>query len=570
MEEKPILGEETHINLGDTSPFTLPWVKDPFGKERPPLSIEAMRLSVELAANTYAMNVDPWINAGWQDITIQVDGDLTSGVEPADNKPFSRLSSAWKMYRVRSRIQQKSPLGQMVGALRQIEKSDTGKGLVMCHPTEDGRYIVAISFMGTGARLYDWFSNFRMVSEDGMHKGFLQLTRQFEDNEASIAFPQTAKELGMENLTLKQILQEAQQEDSRFVLWLVGHSQGAAIMQVYCHHKMKHDGVLPRNIVGYGFAPPSVAIGPAIKDPAAYPLYSVVNSDDLIPRMGSEVHLGMLLIYFAGEDIRRQCYPWPRDEASVHNRMAVRPMLVHMTDTAGCIETSISYFRALSQLSPQDILTILRGIAGKHAALQKMLVAADGRLDAVLRFLCRHLASAYQSITGHDIDELSVSVMEEKIAATISTIGLKPFNNALMELMLYPHTCVRRSGALMGSYPYITLFGTDQLKPMVWRSGRPPLIMSPSELSRTSAGRTMAPLHNRHKALAIRKNRSTRSYSSQRRTSIAARRPSLSEHAQRVLPTDDQQSSRRMDDVTDNSLYLDGRHEPDSLHTDVH
>ena len=568
MEEKPILGEETHANLGDMTPFTLPWVKDPFGKYRPPLSIEAMRLSVELAANTYAMEVEPWIKAGWQDITIQVDGNLTNGVEPTEGKPISWLASAWKMYRVRSKIQQKNPLGQVVGALRQIEKSDTGKGLVMCHPTEDGRYIVAISFMGTGARLYDWFSNFRMVSEDGMHKGFLQLTRQFEDNENDIVFPQTAKELGLESLTLTQILQEAGKEDSRFILWLVGHSQGAAIMQVYCHHKMKRDGVLPANIVGYGFAPPSIAIGTAIDDPAAYPLYLVINSDDLVPRMGSEIHLGMLLIYFAGEDIRRQCYPWPRDEVSVRNRMTVRPMLTHMTDTAGCIETSIAYFRALSQLPPQDILTILRGIAGKHAALQKMLVVADGRLDAVLRFLCRHLASAYQSITGHDVDELSISVLAEKIYSTITSIGLKPFNNALLELMLYPHTCVRRSGALMGSYPYITLFGTDQLKPMIWRHGRPPLIMGISELSRTSAGRTMAPLHNRHKALVVRKNRSLHTYSGQRRTRSSASRRTAS--VQEELPDDQPNACRRMNNAENDSFYLDGDHERDCLHTDVH
>ena len=167
------------VDLGNVTPLTLPWTADPFGYLRPPLSVEALRLSAELARCTYTMSVDRWVQAGWRDVTIQVDGSLTEGVD-AD---AGWLKSRWRLHRVRSRIRQRNPIGQVMGAIRQKDKSDTGKVLVMLHPAPDGRYVVAISFMGTGGRFYDWFSNFRMTSEGGVHKGFLQLPRQFEDNE---------------------------------------------------------------------------------------------------------------------------------------------------------------------------------------------------------------------------------------------------------------------------------------------------------------------------------------------------------------------------------------------------
>lgn len=516
MVEQYVCGPVTHVDIGNTSPLTLPWVQDPFGALRPPLSLEAMRMSVELAGATYGMAVEPWLRAGWQDVTIQVDGNLTSGIGEADEerpRAMTRLKSAWRMHRVRARMRQRNPIGQVVGALRQLEKSDTGKVLVMDHPTSDGRWVVAISFMGTGARFYDWFSNFRMSSEEGMHQGFLQLTRQFEDNEEDVTFPRTAQALGLESLTLRQVVEEARNPNSRFILWLVGHSQGGALMQLYCRHKLLEDGVLPRNILGYGFASPSVAEGMAVADPGAYPLYHIINSDDLVPRMGAQVHLGLLLCYRAGEDIRRQCYSWPRDERSVRNRMAVRPLLSAMQDTPSCIEAAVAYFHVLEQRTPEDMLAGLNGPSERHQALRRMLNAADSRVDAVLRYLCRHLEAAHQSITGQPIDRGHVGEMQERIAAVVEQMGVKAFMTALQQLMAYPHTCVGRKGALTGAYPYITLFGAEELRPAVWQPGRPPKLVMADGQQQAAPEKTAPALLNRHRPSATRLCRGARRYS---------------------------------------------------------
>ena len=214
-----VRGPGTGVSLEDMTPLLLPWARDPWGALRPPVSVEAMRMSAELASATYQMDIEPWLQAGWRDVTIQVDNDLVTDFIPSHRAgAMQKLTATWRMHRVRSKLRQRNPLGQMAGALRQIKGSDTGKALVMIHPAALGRYVVAVSFMGTGSRFYDWFSNFRMSSEDGVHRGFLQLARQFEGNEDHILFPVTARELGLEKLTLRNILEEAAHPDSRFTL----------------------------------------------------------------------------------------------------------------------------------------------------------------------------------------------------------------------------------------------------------------------------------------------------------------------------------------------------------------
>ena len=483
------------VALGNVTPLTVRWVSDPWGKLRPPLSVEAVQMSARLAAATYHMEVDPWLQAGWRDVTIQVDGALTDGVEasPGEGSAMQRLAAAWKLHRVRQRIRQRNPLGQVMGAFRQREKSDTGKVLVMLHPTEDGRYVVAISFMGTGERFYDWFSNFRMTSEGGVHKGFLQLTRQFEDNEEDISFPETAQELGLEKLTLRHVLEEARNPNSRFILWLVGHSQGGALMQVYAHHKIQEDGVLPGNLVGYGFASPSAMSGLAVNDPSAYPLYHVLNSDDVVPRMGAQVHLGVCLIYPTDDELRSRCYNWSWDRESVQRRQAVGAIIRRMTDTPACIEVAVAYLSALGSYTPEDILDSL-GAWGTRLPLRRLISAADARVDDLLRYACRHMTAAYLSICGEEMSTGRVAALQAEITALMEQLGVKRFTMTMKELMGQPHRIGEHvEGAEMGAYPFIARYGVERLVPAIWRSGRPPVLVRAARALTGEAAAQMQP-----------------------------------------------------------------------------
>ena len=485
------------IDLSNVAPLMAAWTGDPWGKLRPPVSVEAVEMSALLAQATYRMDVDAWVAKGWRDVTLQVDGDLTDGVEPGEKNGMQRLASAWKMFRVRQKIRGGNPLGEVMGALRQREKSDTGKAVVMIHPAGLGRYVVAISFMGTGERLYDWLSNFRMTAEEGAHKGFLQLTRQFEDNEAEIDFPETARELGLEKLTLRHVLEEMRHPNSRFVLWLSGHSQGAAVMQLYAHHKMVEDGVLPRNLVGYGFASPTVMSGLAVDDPSAYPLYHVQNTEDIVTRVGAQVHLGVCLMYRAGADLRGCCYGWSTDPAACNNRQLVARVFRHMQDTPTCIETTMAYLNVLASFKPEDMTEAL-GALGVYAPVKKLMNAADQRVDNLLRTAQQHMAATHVSIAGKPVDMQRVAEIQAEITEIVNHIGLKAFTNAQMELMGQPHRLNMQESGRISPYMYIARHGVEQLIPAIWCSGRPPRLVYASRQVGSAADVTpQAELFNR-------------------------------------------------------------------------
>lgn len=450
-------GPLTGADLTDTAPLLQPMRPDPWGNLRPALSRQALRLSAELSAATYRMAVEPWMAAGWQDVTIQMDGELTPLI-PSEGW----LAGEVRKQRVRLQLRHQDPVSQVLGALRQRRSSDTGKALVMIRKAENGRYIVAVSFMGTGRRFYDWFSNFRVSAPDGFHKGFSQLTSQFEANESQIEFPCTAKALGVEKLTLAHILEEMKSPDSRFFLWLSGHSQGGAVMQVYAHRKLMQCGVHPGNLLGYGFASPSVMSAETALSPQAYPLYHVHNSDDLIPRCGSAVHLGVCLTYPSDEELRRRCYGWPRDGASVEARLAVRPVIRRMTDTPSCILQALTYLTLLRERRAGEITAML----GLDGGIGKLLSSRD--VDELMNLIIRRVTSACRSITGRAPDRAELAESELHMQRIINQVGLKAFTSALSQLLRQPHHITGRQAGFQSAYAYIVREGLDALIPSVW------------------------------------------------------------------------------------------------------
>lgn len=468
--EETITGPVTGTDLSDVGALMLPWTADPWGWLRPPVAQEALRLSAEMAAGCQRLNIKPWLRAGWRDVSVQVDGSLI----PLERE-WRSLAAKVQRTLLRARIRGTNPLQQISGALREREAASTGKAVVMLRPAGNGRYVVAICFMGTGTRFYDWFSNFRISTPEGIHKGFSQLTDQFERNEEHIRFPETARELGLERLTLRHILEEARSPDSRFRIWLSGHSQGGAVMQVWTRRKLLEDGVHPQNIVGWGFASPSVASGEAAVHPETYPLYHVHNSDDLVPRCGAAVHLGVCLVYPADERLRQSCYAWPRDAASVQNRLAARPLVRRMTDTPGCIVQAAAMLTVLQGCTPLEVAELLGVDAAVPAA--RLLERAD--LQKVVAEILQRLLAAYQSVTGKPLpwDELadSVQLTREIIART----GMKPLFSALSQLLRCPHHMSTRDGdERVTPYVWIALHGAERLAPYIWQSGPPPWRMA--------------------------------------------------------------------------------------------
>ena len=285
-------GRFTGCDLTDLMPLCMPW-EEINGQMCPPFSHAAALLSFELAASAYDLELDTWRDAGWHDISYQIDNALFTG--PTVNNPTGggiggAISGAFQ-HLAQARLKRLNPISQLRGALRQRESSDTCKAIVMLHAIPGGRYLIAIGFMGTGKRIYDWFSNFRLAEEEGVHSGFLQLAKVFESNWDAISFPETARELKLDHLTLRDILEECRTPGSRFRLWFAGHSQGGAIMQLIAYREIRR-GFLRQNMVGYGFASPSVIYDQPFCNLSAFPLYHIINADDVFPRMGAVLHSG--------------------------------------------------------------------------------------------------------------------------------------------------------------------------------------------------------------------------------------------------------------------------------------
>ncbi len=465
-------GLVTGCNLSALDCLRLPFQQDPFFRLRPPLRHDAMLLSLELAAMTYHLELDDWMRAGWTDMSIQIDNTLQSGVttgESASGEQMRALMNTWKIYRAKSSLRERNPIMQVLGALRQRERSDTIKAVTMLRKLGPGRYIVAIGFMGTGHRFYDWFSNLRFTTEEGFHKGFSQLTEYFEQSAERILFPDTAAELGLEKLTLADILAEMKSADSRFFLWMAGHSQGAAVMQVFCHRLLSDWFVLPQNMVGYGFASPTVATGQLVYDPARYPLYHVLSSDDVVPRMGALLHLGLCLEYRANDSFRSTAYGWSNDSTAIAVREALHPFFSQMKDTLSMMEVCVAFCYAVLEEKGEENLTQLIDKRWTVAPIERILTYAGDKAQDIVRAIASYAESGYASLVGHGMDVERITRIKQSMLPVVKQYTMRQLLSAVHAHTVPPHQIMRERFKLMGSYSYVTQRGWASLKPFVWQ-----------------------------------------------------------------------------------------------------
>ena len=63
-----------------------PFAPDIFGMRRRALTEDGLKLSLELARMAYTLDVEPWMRAGWTDVSVQVDNQLTTGRQSAGGR----------------------------------------------------------------------------------------------------------------------------------------------------------------------------------------------------------------------------------------------------------------------------------------------------------------------------------------------------------------------------------------------------------------------------------------------------------------------------------------------------
>lgn len=465
----PGTGRFTGCDLGRLLPLCMPWTECG-GLARPVFSREAALLSFELASAAYDLNLEAWREAGWRDFSYQVDNKLLTGwnVNAAPGG-LGGVIGDYFHHLAKARLNRVNPISQLRGALRQREGADTCKALVMLHPLPGGRYVVAIGFMGTGKRVYDWFSNFRLNREEGMHAGFLQLTKEFEKNAGDICFPDAARELGLSSLTLSDVLAECRRPASRFRLWMAGHSQGGSVMQLFALREVGR-GFLRQHMLGFGFASPSAVYDPPGCDLAALPLVHIVNADDVFPRMGAALHVGRCLVMYPDGAMREACC-----RAGWHSALfrKIHGMLRDVTDSARAFLLIWALLRALEDVPPEQAMGALNGLAGSLIP-EKLLGPLSVRREEILRALCRRAAQGYALASGgREPSPSAMRVLRGRIAALIVRYSGADFAKTALSCLGVPH---KLRGEIPGQgtapYQYVVTRRFGDLMPRLWQ---PPL-----------------------------------------------------------------------------------------------
>jgi len=271
----------------DEDLFVNDFIVDEWGYKRRRYNRELAIRSLAFSKASYNMRITQFIMDGWLDYTLVYEGKIHARADDWNIEPSKRAL--------------------FFSSIKQMLTTQSAKAVVMGRPTSSRKAIVNITFTGT-KHVTDWFNNFKVGVSNQLHKGFYELATQFDSLIGQIHLTLLARTLGMTDLTLADVFEEAKKPDSRFKIWVTGHSQGGALTQVYIAEFLSRRGVLHENIFGYAFASPSVATPNYCEHPGNYPIYNINSADDFAVRVGSALRLGMDLMYYPDESFREENY----------------------------------------------------------------------------------------------------------------------------------------------------------------------------------------------------------------------------------------------------------------------
>ncbi len=417
-----------------------------------------VQLSYELAAAAYTMDPDIWIQAGWRDFSMLVNNTLITGemLNSAGN-PLNDLTRATLQTLARIKMSALNPVEQVLSLKQPEDETNSLKAIVMLKP-QAGIMTVAIGFMGTGKQLGDWTANLRMEPVDGLHAGFLQLTQEFTERLSQIRFPYGAFRLNRDVLSLADILETLKRPGSLFRLWVSGHSQGAAVTQIFIDRLLR-EGVLPQYLCGYGFASPTVAHPDRPLPAGGYPITNILNGDDLVPRMGAWRHLGECLVFMPEEADRLKMYgPAARDPCIVEAHR-----LLQQAQTAP--ETLLHGIAILHVMHQQSEVS-LRRILGENEQkpLGDWLSSKEETVLKRVDNLRTRLEHGYIAVSGEScVPPAALQTLTEAWSALLEQYGMSQWIVSIKNACLMPHRLYRASGSETPAYRYIVTEGYERL-----------------------------------------------------------------------------------------------------------
>lgn len=408
-------------------------------------------MSLELSQTAYDLRIAPWLDEGWTDAATVVDETIVCGLH-ADT-PDARKAAIQSAARMRAKLTRRAGIGLYLDVRRQNAPPAVCKALMLCRPLKDGRTLIALSFAGTVRLLADWLCNLHVEENAGFHAGFLSLTQQFEQLCPRIRLPRTAAMLGRETLTLQDVLRSISQPDSPFLLLITGHSQGAALMQIFMH-RLLQGGASPRRMLGVGFASPRVAFSRALHH-TDYPIFHIINADDVVARVGGAMHLGHCRVFPADQAFRALHYG--KNAADLPNALLLQ-RTIHCT--AGALTFAIALLQSLCALPPAEAAAALSMLMPSSIA-QRL----KGYAQSLSRAVIRHLYARHERAFG-EVNEQSLVRYSRMLNQLYEHYGVQRTAYLLLCAFSQPHTL--REGRTSCTYAAIIAHHTQDLLPALW------------------------------------------------------------------------------------------------------
>lgn len=185
---------------------------------------------------------------------------------------------------------------------------------VATKPLDDGNVLIAIAFKGTdSSNINDALSDmYKAVDKNGFHKGFMFNAQQFDKKSEDIVF-----DLNGEKINLKQIVNEAVNPNCKYKILVTGHSLGAAVADIYSGYILKNYGVDSSNVVTITYGTPKSCS--ASYEYTDNNIINIINTDDMVPTIGAENHLGTCLYFTPTDDFRKSNYGEYYVETNAYN-----------------------------------------------------------------------------------------------------------------------------------------------------------------------------------------------------------------------------------------------------------
>ena len=168
---------------------------------------------------------------------------------------------------------------------------------------EGGKTLIAVAFKGTDmSNINDDLSDmYKAVDKNGFHKGFMFNAKQFDKKSDKIEFT-----IDNKKITLSQILNEMKKDNCPYKMLVTGHSLGAAVADIYSGYILKNEGINDNNIVTITYGTPKSCS--ADFKYKGNNIINIINTDDLVPTIGAENHIGTCLYFTPSENFRKTNY----------------------------------------------------------------------------------------------------------------------------------------------------------------------------------------------------------------------------------------------------------------------